>query len=91
MSNLKPLEYNTCTLSAAWTANVTVNVWAVRCSLSGIAFAGRIDFSSCMMHSSQLLFSNPTAVSFDQLRKRHTKQEGGLVDVMMLIAVECQH
>lgn len=28
---------------------------------------------------------------FDRLRKRHTKQERGLTDVMMLIAVACQH
>lgn len=44
------------------------------------------------MHSSiGCQFHNPTAVSFDRLRKRHTKQEGGLVDVMMLIAIVCQH
>lgn len=44
------------------------------------------------MHSSlNCRLSNPTAVSFDRLWKRHTKQESGFVDVMMLIAVICQY
>ena len=38
----------------------------------------------------QLSISKPYAVSSNRLRKRHTKQEGGLVDVMMLIAGGCQ-
>ena len=37
---------------------------------------------------SQLL--NPTAVPFASLRQRHTKQKGGLVNVMVLIAVISQ-
>ena len=37
---------------------------------------------------SQLL--TPTAIPFASLRQRHTKQKGGLVDVMVLIAVISQ-
>ena len=34
--------------------------------------------------------SNITAASFDRLRERPTNVEGGLLDIMMLIAVTCQ-
>ena len=37
--------------------------------------------------SLKFLPSTCTAVSFDRLWKRHTNEEGGLVDVMMLIAI----
>ena len=37
----------------------------------------------------QLSISKPYAVSSNRLRKRHTQQEGGLVNVMMLIAGGC--
>lgn len=35
---------------------------------------------------SSLNFSPPTAVPSTSLRQRHTKQKGGFVDVMVLIA-----
>lgn len=33
---------------------------------------------------------NIAAVSVDHIRKRHTNVEGGLLDIMMLIAITCQ-